>query len=342
MYDDSWRELGGTANMTTRIGSTMQFKFVGTGLTWVGFIPTELPHSESKASYSIDGGDPTSFVLKGLPSDATTTVYNQEFFTTPNLPLGDHTIIVTYDGSDTPLTLDYLVVTHAPLLVTTNLNVSSTAVPTTGATFTSSQASSISSPTVPSVSTPSPTPHSNTLIGPIIGGVIGGLVTIAILLFAFWWWHRRRASHVKSNVRFLDNGYSPCLQTEQAQTPSHMQAEPFTFSYLFAGGDQPSPHVRSQGDLSLTPSSALLESERNNNSSDVNRSISYTHNTSVDTSDVSGYAAGTVDQIRAARKNRLVEPIITPVVHQDSGIRLDPSQNPNIIVEDLPPMYTTT
>lgn len=159
----------------------------------------------------------------------------------------------------------------------------------------------------------SPMPHSRTLIGPMIGRVIGGLVT---MLFAFLWWCQHHALHVKSNIGFLDTGYSLLyLQTGQTQITSHMQclqAEPFTLSYAFAGGGQSSPNVRSQNDLSYVPSSALPESNRNNSSSDVNRSIHHTHmhNTSVNTLDVNGYAAGTIDQIHAERKNRPTEPII--------------------------------
>lgn len=191
----------------------------GTSLTWVGFIPTELPHNKSTASYSIDSGSSSRFELTGLTPTATTTVYNQVFFTTPDLPIGNHTIIVTYEGNNTPLTLDYLLVGDAPLLVAANTNASASTVATVNATATTFPPSFTSSTsTVSSVLTPSLKAHSSTLIGPIIGGVIAGLTTMTILLFAFWWWWRHRAVHIKSNIGFTGTRNHPShLQTRKPQ-----------------------------------------------------------------------------------------------------------------------------
>ncbi|KAG6899731.1 hypothetical protein C0993_007388 [Termitomyces sp. T159_Od127] len=348
LYDDSWRALGDTANMTTRIGSVMNFDFVGllavssvinpsvtltyragAGITWVGFIPTELPHNESIGSYSIDNGPSTKFELTGLPSTAKSTVYNQVFFITPDLPIKHHTISVTYEGSNvpsTPLTLDYLLIADAPLSVTTKTTPSRSTVSTTGTTVIISPISTV----------PSTTPHPSTPIGPIAGGVAGGLITITILLFAFWWWRRPRALHMKSNL-------VPYTSTPSMQ---RLQAETLTSSDQFAGGAQPSLDLHSRGDLYYATNSALSESDSNNRSFNINQSISHIHNytTGTDTSDIRGHIAGTINEIRVGGKTRRVEPVINPVIHQDSGIRdirLDPSQDLNIIVEDVPPMYTT-
>ncbi|KAF9458804.1 hypothetical protein BDZ94DRAFT_1123479, partial [Collybia nuda] len=112
-FDSSWRALGGTANMTQVKGSTASFLFTGTSVSWIGFIPTELPHNASSATYSVDGGPPTFFSLEGLPSGST-TVYNQEFFKTPELQPGPHSLVVIHQGTgqQTPLTLDFLYVTN--------------------------------------------------------------------------------------------------------------------------------------------------------------------------------------------------------------------------------------
>ncbi|PPQ97527.1 hypothetical protein CVT26_006530 [Gymnopilus dilepis] len=111
-FGSGWAALGGTANLTSVPNSIFTYEFTGTSLSWYGFIPTELPHEQATASYTIDGGQPTTFLLKGLPQNAGTTVYNQKFFQTPSLSDGDHKLVVTYLGSGkvTPLTLDYLIV----------------------------------------------------------------------------------------------------------------------------------------------------------------------------------------------------------------------------------------
>ncbi|KAG6867677.1 hypothetical protein C0993_012485 [Termitomyces sp. T159_Od127] len=233
LYDHSWRKLGGTANITTKIGSVMNFDFVGTSLTWVSFIPTELPHNESTASYSIDNGPLTRFKLAGLPPTADTSVYFQVFFVTPDLPIGHHTIMVTYEGSNvpsTPLTLDYLLVADAPLPVAANANSSGTS----------------------SVPTPSTTPHPGAPIGPIIGGVVGGLAIIAILLFAFWWRRQPRALHVKSN-----NGLTGARNTQIVPNTNLIPRTIYTAEAICLVHQAP-PYQRATGEVTPTSIKAYL------------------------------------------------------------------------------------
>ncbi|KAG5644417.1 hypothetical protein DXG03_008512 [Asterophora parasitica] len=66
----------------------------------------------------------------------------------------------------------------------------------------------------------------------------------------------------------------------------------------------------------------------------------HAQNTSMDASDLSGYAPGTVTQTRAMRKGP--QPTVTSVVHQDSGIRLSRNDGHGVVVEDIPPIYTAT
>ncbi|KAG6873170.1 hypothetical protein C0995_002019 [Termitomyces sp. Mi166 len=341
IYGAGWGALGGTANMTTKVGSEAIFSFVGTSLTWVGFIPTELPHNASKASYSIDNRASVNFPLNGLSPTATTTIYNQVFFTTPDLAIGPHTILITYEGGNgpsTPLTLDYLFVTN-------------TSMP---APLTSSASVTASFPVVSSNPTQSPMVHSRTPVGPIVGGVVGSLSAIAILLSVFWCWRRRRVTHIESGTGFLGTGDDPSyLRTGQPQmstymaTPSmqRLQAESFTLSNPFAGEGRPSAYVHSRSDVLYGPSSPISPNSDTDNSSSGVRNLSHTptHTHATSTSDASGYVVGTIDQTRAMRKGRDTahEPTIAPVVHQDSGIRLHLLRS-NVMIEDVPPMYTTT
>ncbi|KAF8228663.1 hypothetical protein L208DRAFT_1486098 [Tricholoma matsutake] len=54
------RPLGATATFTTNFGAKMRFNFTGTGLSWVSFIPTELSHNSTSATYSMNGENPFS------------------------------------------------------------------------------------------------------------------------------------------------------------------------------------------------------------------------------------------------------------------------------------------
>ncbi|KAG6880138.1 hypothetical protein C0992_005222 [Termitomyces sp. T32_za158] len=242
-YGAGWADLNGDANMTSMIGSKANFSFVGTSLTWVGYIPHLQPHNGSFASYSIDNGPSTKFNLRGLSAAANATIYNEAFFTTPPLDFGPHTITVTYEGSNagstsTPLTLDYLLINNASLPMTANTSVTTSA-------------SAITSSPLPtsSAATTSPMPRSSTPIGPIVGGVVGGLAAIAILLFIFWWWLRRCALHIKSGKGFLKK-IMPSIQ--------RLQAEPFTLSSPIAGGIQPPPNVYSKSHMSYAQRSTSL------------------------------------------------------------------------------------
>ncbi|KAF5317886.1 hypothetical protein D9611_014856 [Ephemerocybe angulata] len=182
-YDDSWSRIGDFSMYTSRPGGRMTTNFTGTGVSWYGFIPEEMSHPSSLATYSIDDEAPIPFVLHGiLASDPESpTLYNQEFFQTPLLPYGNHTLTVVHNGNDeqTPLTLDRLVVLdHTANTVSVQtadipLNTSSTAAPS-GA---NSQSAPLSS-------------------GSIAGAVIGALLLLALLIVGFIFgrrWYRKRS-----------------------------------------------------------------------------------------------------------------------------------------------------
>ena len=146
---------------------------VGVGLSWYGRIPTNYPHNSSLATYSIDGGNPTSFQLAGLPTGSNNELFNQIFFTTPTLAPGQHNLLVVNGGNNqtTPLNLDYIILTNSAPSSTTSAGTSPSA--------TSSSAHNGQG----AVSTGSHTP-----VGAIAGGVVGGVVAIiavvvAVLLF---------------------------------------------------------------------------------------------------------------------------------------------------------------
>ncbi|KAF8875437.1 hypothetical protein BD779DRAFT_212451 [Infundibulicybe gibba] len=169
VYDSGWGDLGNFSNFTFTNGSQLKFDFIGKSVSWIGYIPREFALDPTSARYSIDGGKPESFRLNGL-SDNSTSVYNQVFFTTPDLTPGHHSLLVTHDGqrNQTPLTLNYLLVANA------------------------------SAPSLPPVTSSTPTPSnsskpsSSVPVGAIIGAVVGGVAVLCIVAFFIWRRTRQR------------------------------------------------------------------------------------------------------------------------------------------------------
>ncbi|KAF8079375.1 hypothetical protein FPV67DRAFT_115127 [Lyophyllum atratum] len=207
-YDSNWRAVDELANMTDTRGAQMRFNFTGTQLTWMGYIPIELPGNGSSASYSIDNGPPTSFSLNGHAPFDGTSVFNQAFFTTPELSNTLHTLAVTHNGDagETPLTLDYIYLT----------------VPSGG----SSAGPAVVSGT-PQLGSSS---HSKP-IGAIVGGVVGGLAAIAIAIFLLFFL-RRRQNMSPSKWRFgrvsrdaIAVPFSPNQQPQSASSGENLSID---------------------------------------------------------------------------------------------------------------------
>ncbi|KAG6835605.1 hypothetical protein H0H93_016578 [Arthromyces matolae] len=129
-YGSGWGAIAGFAQATSAVGSQMKFDFVGTSLTWVGYIPAELPHNAAQASYVIDNGGSVNVNLNGIPTGKTSSLFIQTFFSTPDLSAGPHSILVTYNGgtgASTPLVLDYLLITNVS--IPSNTGTTTTAAP---------------------------------------------------------------------------------------------------------------------------------------------------------------------------------------------------------------------
>ncbi|KAF9561078.1 hypothetical protein CPC08DRAFT_707651 [Agrocybe pediades] len=222
-FDSDWRALDGLRKVTTQLNSVFRFEFVGVSLSWYGVIPDNYPRSASRGSYSIDGGPPIVFPLNGLPSENAVTQFYQEFFQTPSYPAGSHEIVVTYlgDSQSTPLTLEYLLVQNGTLDTT----------PTTTSALSSSTSPTfhgVGSSTIPSSAStvvglaPSNSTASNTLtakIGIIVGGVIGGLVLLAVVIILYLWYRRiMRLEHQvqEANITAQPFPYAPTSTSGQS------------------------------------------------------------------------------------------------------------------------------
>ncbi|KAG6857170.1 hypothetical protein H0H87_008235 [Tephrocybe sp. NHM501043] len=186
--------------LLTRDGTTS-----GKSLSWIGYIPVEMGKAPANGTYTIDGGLPTPFKLSGLDSSATDSVYHQTFFTTQDLSQGSHTILVTYNGGSkqTPLTMDYLLITNSSETTSETTSASPEPHPTVAAT---------AGPIVP--------------VGPIVGAVVAAiaLVTAVIAFFLV----RKRKRNRRRNAR--PKPYD--LTEPETFDPFQHSIAPFTEPYI--------------------------------------------------------------------------------------------------------------
>jgi hypothetical protein len=189
----------------------------GISLSWFGYIKHPSSRFETTGTYSIDGEPPINFTLSGLPPGpgSTSTLSNQKFFQIDQLSPTSHKLQVQYAGSDskTPLTLDYLIIQNGTS--------SSTTTPTSSLpTSTSSYPTSTSSLPTSTSSLPGPTsteitvsatssPNGSVRVGPIVGGVIGGLALLVFAILGLLFLLRRRHERNVSSSTPWPFDYTP-------------------------------------------------------------------------------------------------------------------------------------
>ncbi|KAJ7232655.1 hypothetical protein B0H12DRAFT_1239568 [Mycena haematopus] len=183
-----------------------------TSVSPYGFVPTELPHNATWATYTIDDGTPVNFTLNGLDSPQSATEYFVTLFTTPTIPSAPHNLVITYGGDSqhTPLVIQGFYVTN-----------------TTSASSSSSPSSS------PSLS-PNPTKH--TSAGAIAGGVVGGILFLALLAALAFCYSKRRRQRPPDLTPA--NPYPMSMATDDALA-SHVNGQPYTYSGVYANPSQP-------------------------------------------------------------------------------------------------------
>ncbi|KAF4614875.1 hypothetical protein D9613_002561 [Agrocybe pediades] len=310
-FSHGWAALGGTANLTLVPNASLTFEFVGVSMAWYGFIPVELPKASTTGEYSIDGGDPVSFLLKGLASDATTTEYNQKFFETATLPAGSHKIVVTYLGGAqfTPLTLDYLVVQNATSSSSTSSSSSSGQQPTSGSNTSSKS--------------------NKTDAGAIAGGVVGGLVFLALAgLLAFFLLRRRRGrKQAEDEIDIYPQPfeYNPSHVTYPQNSTVPSSSMVYTSP---ASGTDTSGASGAQSELSPMNEKARREAETAAGASAVRSGQN-------DRGQTLTPQRGAISPTLSAGETSSTTRVIR---HEDSGLRL-PQPEPESVVE-IPPVYT--
>ncbi|TFY73935.1 hypothetical protein EWM64_g10077 [Hericium alpestre] len=97
--------------LTSTGGDQMTLKFIGKSVTVLGIAPGELSGNQTTGTYTVDGSQPTSFVIPGHGGLAE---FNQVYFTTPDFDPGPHTLVVTHQGNSNtaPFLLDLFYVAN--------------------------------------------------------------------------------------------------------------------------------------------------------------------------------------------------------------------------------------
>ncbi|KAF5376120.1 hypothetical protein D9615_007671 [Tricholomella constricta] len=168
-----------TSHGTQNKGATALLTFTGTAISVYGTITEAHQDVSSRVStYSIDGAGLTTFTSPQPKS----ILYKQLFFQSPQLPHGQHTLVVTAGTGDAPFWLDYFEVYNPSASTRTYRH---------GSTFISPPSSE---PSDPSTNHPVQlASKTSSHAGAIAGGVIGGLAALGVLI-TFLIIRRRRKS----------------------------------------------------------------------------------------------------------------------------------------------------
>ncbi|KAF9557159.1 hypothetical protein CPC08DRAFT_820057 [Agrocybe pediades] len=212
---------------TQQSGPSFTYGFYGVSILWRGFYFSDLPTDPTTATYSIDGQAPVSFDLNGNSAKGPGHQYSQVFFQTPLLEPNNHTLTVSYQGDSTktPLALESLEVQNG-------ISTSSTSSTAPGQNTVSSTTPTSTSPGNSASSTAMTTAGKKKFvsIGPIIGGVVGGIgliliiVAIVIVILKKRSLNRRHGSHLQTAqvvhpFPFSETRENSTTQTEPPLSP---------------------------------------------------------------------------------------------------------------------------
>ncbi|KAJ7580154.1 hypothetical protein C8J56DRAFT_896755 [Mycena floridula] len=187
-YSINGNELWGgpvqnTLHVTSTPGDSVTFAFTGTELMLYGIMANG---TSASFSYTIDNGNEHHATVSPSTIFAFSDFFNLLIVDTGSLLEGEHTVTVTLTDTSFFWGVDYFVYRPSFTSLATMPKVTPHLPVTSSSTSTSSSSSSTG--TAASVSVASKT--NNT--GAIAGGVVGGVVVIAILAFLMFWLLRRK------------------------------------------------------------------------------------------------------------------------------------------------------
>ena len=198
----------------------MPLHHAGTSLSWYGMVPPGDPNTPPFATYSIDGGSSVPFKVTPNP---TMSNFYQLFFTTPSLSPAEHSLLV---GANSTLDLMYFYVTNVTI-------------PSSGSVGSQSGGVAPSSGS-------SPTSGSSGRLGPILGGVFGGIFLVSLLLFLYRQRKRWQEFPQQTDAFVTTREASPFLSSapiipniQQSALAPFSTPLPYAISSDQLGGDSP-------------------------------------------------------------------------------------------------------
>ncbi|KIK62795.1 hypothetical protein GYMLUDRAFT_72528 [Collybiopsis luxurians FD-317 M1] len=174
-FGAGWTLNSDDSSVTKIPGSQATVKFNGTSVSLYGDF---LSNVSNTAAYQVDDHAPVTFQLPG--QIGSTISSKQVLFTASDLSVGEHTLVVAFNGSQSgmPLDVDYFYVQSLTSAQQASLS-SSSSTSTSAASTSTGSASSTSSG------------HINS--GVIAGAVLGSVIPIILVLLALtWYWRKSR------------------------------------------------------------------------------------------------------------------------------------------------------
>ncbi|KAH8094865.1 hypothetical protein BXZ70DRAFT_341344 [Cristinia sonorae] len=366
-YFGSWFDVGSndpavnnaTLSFTQERNAGLWLVFVGTQISVYGSVvvrPGALPYI---VQFLLDDEPAVEVTQLKTSSDATNILIWQS----RQLAAAGHQLIVNVTRATvgSPFYVDYLTYRAAnetdPSPITTSSSISTTAsTVSTSSTSTSSTTSLPPSPSDP----PSNTDIKKVPVGPIAGGVVAGVVGIAIILLGLWFWCRRR-NRIRAPGAYSDDasGPTPAMRDTTSALYVHGNHGPFVPGAGESQTRQVTPYVlpletSDPGSVSAQPTSYFPTSESSTldpliggaGGSDYSGSGS----ASVPTPNVAGSRAphspqGSISDIGSRLSDKGPRPPRAlpvpspppPQQHADSGIRFPPTDT---VLLEAPPAYT--
>ncbi|KIK62841.1 hypothetical protein GYMLUDRAFT_242475 [Collybiopsis luxurians FD-317 M1] len=147
---------------------------LGTSISLYGDLSSPISNT---AAYQVDDQAPVMIQLPGYSDNI--TLSNQLLFTASDLKVGEHTLVVTFNGSQSgmPLDIDHFYIQSLTAAQQDSLRSSSTSSTSSTSTSTGSAISNSSG-------------HLD--LGAIVGTVLGSLMTIILLIVVIMWWRRSK------------------------------------------------------------------------------------------------------------------------------------------------------
>ncbi|KIK62840.1 hypothetical protein GYMLUDRAFT_242474 [Collybiopsis luxurians FD-317 M1] len=194
-------ELEGTYVTSTRIpGSEATVKFNGTSISLYGDLTSDISNT---AAYQVDDQAPILIQLTRSPND-NVTLAKQLLFTASDLSVGEHTVVVIFNGTQSgmPLDIDYFYIRSLTAAQQESLVSSSTSSTTPTSTSTGSAFSNSSS--------------AHLSLSTIVGAVLGSLVVVILLIVVIMWWRRsKRTEALATPIPFEPQGFITTALTSQ-------------------------------------------------------------------------------------------------------------------------------